>query len=558
MNAFNPSSLKPDTVHFLPLSGCAEFGAHCNVYLYNGRILIVDLGIGFPDEDAPGVNITLPDVSFLAENKDKIDGLVVTHSHEDHIGGIHYLWDRLQCPIFTTKHDSLVLKNKLAETDLKNVPITIVSGNGRFNAGTFEVELIPTAHSAPDSSMLLIGAGVESVLHSGDWKLDDKPVMGPKTDTERLIKLGNENLLALIGDSTNVVCEGVSISEGTLNEGFVEEFEQAKGRIFIACISSSMPRVKNIILAAEKVGRSVALVGRSMWTRYGIAKEMGYFAGVPDAVQYQEALEMADDTVIFIATGSQGEGRAALPRIVHGTHQHIRMKPSDTFFFSARVIPGNEKLIMAMQSAIMRAGCKLITPHKANIYASGHPCKEEMRQLYQWVKPHIAVPVHGDHPVISEHAKLARECNVPFIVVPNNGEVFELTREHGARVVANLQTVVLANDGNRLIEDVEGSQALRERRKMEEGGMASLSVLMTGGRVEQTSIDTMGLIDDENERERFHQKMLEQVEHTIMRMDHKKRLSDASVYEAGRVAIRRHIKQTLAKHPVITVHIHRM
>ena len=459
-----------DELLFLPLGGAGEIGMNLNLYGHAGKWLMVDFGITFGDDTTPGVDVITPDPTFIAERKDQLAGLILTHAHEDHLGAVPYLWPRIECPIYATTFTANVLRRKLSETSFGDrVEINVIPLSGRFSVGPFELELITLTHSIPEPNAVVLRTAVGSVMHTGDWKIDPDPVVGLTTDEQRLIEVGEEGVLAMVCDSTNVFVPGTSGSEGDVRENLEALVAKCERRVVVACFASNVARLETIARVGEATDRSVALVGRSLWRIYEAAKENGYLADIPPFITEKDVGYMPPDRVLMICTGSQGEPRAALPRIAGGEHRDVALETGDTVIFSSRVIPGNEMAIGRLHNRLISKGIEVITASDAAIHVSGHPARDELVQMYNWIRPQIAVPVHGEARHIIAHAKLARDCQVPQPIVTQNGSMVRLAPGR-AEIIDEVFSDRLAMDGNRLVP--MDSQAIKARRRMTHHGTA--------------------------------------------------------------------------------------
>ena len=424
---------------FVPLGGAGEIGMNLNLYGL-GRPgeeawLMVDLGITFGDGTTPGVDVILPDPAFITDRRDRLAGLVLTHAHEDHLGAVPYLWPRLRCPIYATPFTAAVLRRKLSEADLERaVPITEVPLGGRFQVGPFEIELITLTHSIPEPNAVAIRTPLGTVLHTGDWKFDPDPVIGPTADEAALSRLGDDGVLALVGDSTNALVPGTAGSEGDLLETLTEIIKGGPARVAVACFASNLARLETIAAAAAANDRDVVLAGRSLRRIEAAARETGYLTDVRPFVDEANAGFIPKDKVVIICTGSQGEPRAALSRIAAGNHPNVTLETGDRIIFSSRVIPGNEVSVGHLQNRLAQIGVEIITWKDAPVHVSGHPARDELARMYALTRPRVAVPVHGEARHLIEHARLARACQVPHAIVAENGTVVRLAPGEAAAV----------------------------------------------------------------------------------------------------------------------------
>jgi ribonuclease J len=542
---------------FLPLGGAGEIGMNLNLYGHDGKWLMVDLGITFGDDSTPGVEVIMPDPSFIVERKKDLAGLVLTHAHEDHLGAVHWLWPQLECPIYATPFTAAVLRRKLVEAGLERAAkITEIPMSGRFDVGPFGIELITLTHSIPEPNAVVIRTAAGTVLHTGDWKLDPDPVIGPSTDEEALIRVGEEGVLAMVCDSTNVLVPGTSGSEADVRDNLIELVGTLKNRVAVASFASNVARLDSVCRAAEANGRRVALVGRSMKRIVEAAQETGYLKDLPPFIADSEVNYLPRNEVLLLCTGSQGEPRSALSRIADDDHPEVTLDAGDTVIFSSREIPGNERSIGRLLNKLASMGIDVVTARDEYVHVSGHPAKDELVQMYQWVRPKIAVPVHGEARHLIAHAELARECQVPEPVGARNGYVVRLSPGR-ATVVAEVPHGRIAVDGNRLIP--MESTALRDRRRAAWNGSAVVTVVVEhDGRVKGTPMVAVnGVYDQDVEPEIAHE-----VEDAVMAavedLPKARRKDDAQVREAARVAVRRSIRALCGKKPLIEVHLVRV
>lgn len=469
---------------FLPLGGCREIGMNLNAYAYgeagNRRWLVVDVGVTFADDRIPGVDLVLPDPQYLAERTDQIEAIVLTHAHEDHIGAIGWLWPQLKAPIYATPFTAYLVTEKLRERGLEDqVQVNILQLGERRQFGPFDVELVTFTHSIPEPNGLAIRTDLGTVLHTGDWKFDPDPVIGADYDQAKLRELGEEGVLAMVCDSTNVFEEGVAGSESDVAEKLIEVIAEQKGKVAVASFASNVARVHSVCVAANKAGRQISLVGRSMLRIADAARSVGLLREF-EFIDPQEASEYPANEVLYLCTGSQGEPNAALTKIARDDHPHVQLGPGDTVLFSSRVIPGNERAIFETQNMLAEKGVRLIAGRGNEIHVSGHPCREELRQAYQWVRPKIAVPVHGERRHLLEHARFAKSLQVPKTATPNNGDVVRLA-PGGPKIIDQTPAGRLHVEGSAIVpSDAAG---LWERRRIAATGHISVSLVLQNGKL---------------------------------------------------------------------------
>jgi len=428
----------PTDLWLLPLGGCGEIGMNFNLYGHDDQWLIVDCGIGFERESAQ-TRIITADVGFIASRRDKLQGLLVTHAHEDHVGAVAFHWLELRCPVYCTRFTAEILQRKLAEQGLSGrVPLHIIAAGDRHHVGSFEVEWVNITHSTPESQALVIRTAAGSVFHTGDWKLDPAPVVGANYDPVHFQALGEEGMLAMVCDSTNATLDGHSPSEGELQAGLLQAVQAAPGRVVVACFGSNVARLVTLAKIAAAAGRYPGLLGRSLENYYRAARAAGLWPSDLELIQSSHLGYLPRDEVFAVATGSQGESGAALSRLAAGSHPAVELERGDTVIFSSRVIPGNEQELARLHAGLARQGVNVVLDSTAPspIHASGHPARDELAQMYRWIRPRIAVPVHGEDSHLNAHAALARALGVPMQLNGRNGDLFKLAPQPGLRRAA--------------------------------------------------------------------------------------------------------------------------
>ena len=547
---------------FLPLGGTGEIGMNLNVYGYGGKWLIVDLGVSFGDDSMPMIDVVMPDPAWIEARKDDLVGIVLTHGHEDHLGAVQYLWRRLRCPVYATPFAAAILHNKLHEVGLSHsVPLHIVELGSTFPVGPFEIEMISLTHSIPEPNAIAIRTPVGTVLHTGDWKFDPDPLIGEPSDFEALRRLGKEGVLALVGDSTNVFSKGESGSEATVRANLIELIGRFSGKVAVSCFATNVARMESITLAAQAHGRDVALVGRSLWRIDKAARELGYLSHLPPYLTDHDAGYLPDDKILYICTGSQGEPRAALARIANDDHPHVNLGEGDVVIFSSRIIPGNEKPIYHIQNELVRLGVEVVTERDEHIHVSGHPSREDMKEMYNLVRPRLAIPVHGEARHIQEHARLALDCGVDETMEIENGEMVRLAPGEPEIIdvvpVGRLGVDGIGDDGPRLVR-LDG-EILRSRRRMVYNGSAVATIVLdrSGRLVGDPQLTALGLLDADHEAEE-HDAVVDAVRDAVEDMPLKARLDDGAVREAARRAVRRCLREMLGHKPVTDVHLVRV
>jgi ribonuclease J len=470
---------KSDELVFLPLGGSGEIGMNFNAYgfgpAHRRQWIVVDCGITFGREsETPGVDIIMPDIRFLAEQRESVLGIVATHAHEDHIGAIAPLWPSLKCPIYATPFTARLIEGKLAEAGL-SVPVNQVPVGGSLSLGPFAIDFISITHSILEPNLLAIRTPLGVIAHTGDWKIDPEPVMGEVTNAAAIQKLGDEGVLALVCDSTNALVPGHSGSEAKVRTSLSDLVGTLKGRVAVTSFASNVARLDSIAYAAKTHGRKLALVGRSMHKIVAAARDSGYLGDFPATLDAAEAAELPARKVLYLVTGSQGEPRAALGRIAQGNHPDVQLGKGDAVIFSSRIIPGNELPIFELHNKLAALGVEILTAEDHFVHVSGHPAREELAEMYRWTRPQIAVPVHGELRHMAEHARLAKSLQVPQALVPANGQLYRLA-PGPAELIDEVPSGRLHMDGRVLVAEGEG--LAKSRRAMAYAGLIAVTLVL--------------------------------------------------------------------------------
>ena len=543
---------------FLPLGGTGEIGMNLNLYRWREgnaeKWLAVDCGIGFGGSELPEVEVMMADPGFIADRKDKLLGLVITHAHEDHIGAVAWLWPRLKCPVYCTPFAAAVLRRKLGENGLANqVKVHVIPPGGSIDLKPFALRFIRLAHSIPEAQALVIDTPAGTVLHTGDWKLDANPLLGPPTDEAALAAIGEKGVLAIVCDSTNAMVEGHSGSELDVRRTLSALVRDLTGRVAVTCFASNVARMESIALAARDAGRNVAIVGRSMRNIDAAARECGYLKTLPPFLTEDDIDDVADDNLLMLITGSQGEARSALSRIARDDHPRVSLGEGDTVIYSSRMIPGNERAIGTVQDNLVRRGVRLMTDDDHLVHVSGHPARDELRRMYRLVKPRYAVPVHGEWRHLSAHAELAREAGAtPFMM--EDGDIITLYPGRPA-ITDSAPVGRLVLDGTRLVP-LKG-EVMSARRRMLFNGIvvASVAVDQAGNLRGRPRVSAPGLLDpDDPETDR----VADDFADSLLDLPASLRRDDAALQDAAKSALRRTLGRKLGKRPMVDVHLIRV
>ena len=467
---------------FCPLGGAGEIGANMNLYGYGNpgehNWIMVDIGVTFADDTLPGIDLIYPDPGFIVEKKDNLLGIIVTHAHEDHIGAIAHLWPKLKCKIYATPFTAVLIKEKFKEKNVDiNNHLKIVQLNGIIDLDPFRIEYVSMTHSILEPNGLKIKTPAGVVLHTGDWKIDENPMVGKNIDIDKLKQIGNEGVLAMVCDSTNIFTVGRSGSEETVRRSLLKIMERLKKRIVITSFASNVARMETIFYCAEKTGRQISLVGRSMHRIFKAAKQCGYLKDIIDPIDPREAKNISREKIIYLCTGSQGEPMGAMMRISSYTHPDVFVEKGDTVIFSSKIIPGIEKKLYKLHNQLVKDGIEVISEENEFVHVSGHPNRDEMKDMYSWIKPKCVIPVHGEHRHLMEHISFAKEMQVPHPVLVENGDIVKIFPGDKPEVYDKAPSGRLYLDGN--ISVNEESQSIKDRKNLSSNGYLEVTLLIT-------------------------------------------------------------------------------
>ena len=471
-----------DELLFCPLGGSGEIGMNLNLYAYgeleNQKWIIVDVGVTFADDSVPGIDLIYPDPGYIVDKKDDVLGIILTHAHEDHIGAIAHIWPKLKCNIYATPFTAVLVREKFKE---KKIDITsnlkIVELNGSLKLEQFNIEFVTLTHSILEPNGLKITTPSGTILHTGDWKCDPNPLIGDKIDEKKLKQIGDEGVLAMICDSTNVFSMGRSGSEMDVRKNMLNIFQRLKKRIIVTSFASNVARMESVFHCAEKTGRQISLVGRSMHRIYKAARECGYLKNIIEPIDPRDAKHISREKIVYLCTGSQGEPMGAMMRIINYVHPDVFIEKGDSVIFSSKIIPGNEKKLYKLHNQLVREGIEVISEENEFIHVSGHPNREDLKDMYKWVRPKSIIPVHGEHRHMIEHVKFAKEMQIPFTVKVENGDIVKLYPGNKPEVFDKAPSGRLFVDGNVAVE--EDSKSIKERRNISENGILDVTILVT-------------------------------------------------------------------------------
>ena len=493
---------------YCSLGGAGEIGMNLNLFGYGKpgeyKWIVVDIGVTFSDDNIPGIEVILPNPEFIANQKENLLGIVLTHAHEDHVGAIAHLWPMLECPIYATPFTAAIVREKFKELKINiGSHLKIIKLGGNVKLGAFDIDYVTLTHSILEPNGLAITTPEGVVLHTADWKIDDDPLIGEKTDVKKLTELGKKGVLAMVCDSTNIFNLGSSGSESLVRTGLLTVLEKMKNRIVITSFASNVARMETVFKVAEKIGRQVCLVGRSMNRIYQLARQCNYLHDIKVPIDVRDAKKIPKNKMVFLCTGSQGEQRAALARIANGTHPDLHLEKDDNVIFSSRIIPGNEKRLYKIFNDFSKSEINVLSEENSMIHVSGHPAREDLKKMYSWVKPKIVIPVHGEQRHMAEHINFAKEMGVKFPVKVSNGEIIRLAPGE-PQLVDKVTWGRVYLDGKVLIDN--DSHVLKERRNMAANGYMEITVLISkNGQIKNNPIITLKGIpliqEDESEIE---------------------------------------------------------
>jgi len=547
---------------FLPLGGVGEIGMNLAMYGFgpadNREWLVVDMGVSFAGPEQPGADLILPDIRYLEAEKHNLRGIVITHAHEDHFGALLDLWPRLKVPVYATPFTAGLLEAKRqSEVGAPEIPITIYKAGETFEAGPFKVEAVAVTHSIPEPVSLAITTPLGTVVHTGDWKMDPEPSLGPVIDEARFRAIGDAGVLALICDSTNALREGESPSERQVGESLRELIENARGRVAITTFSSNVGRIRSITEAARDAGRQVLVVGRSMKRAISVATELGYMEGLPEYLSEEDYGYIPRENVVMILTGSQGEPRAALAKLARDEMRSLALSAGDTVIYSSRAIPGNEKAILDIKNRLIDRGIKIIGDEDALVHVSGHPRRSELRRMYSWVRPQILVPVHGEAAHLVAQGSLGAMEGIEQVAQVRDGDMLRLAPGK-AEIIDEAPVGRIYKDG-KLIGDEE-EIGMVERRKLAYVGHVAVSVLLDRDNkiIDEPDLVTFGVPEENAQGDLLEDILLDAAIEAIDSIPRVRRKDIELVRESVRRAVRAAANEAWGKKPVVTVFVNRI
>ncbi len=550
-----------DELIFCPLGGSGEIGMNMNLFAYgkpdNQKWIIVDIGVTFADDSIPGIDLIYPDPGFIVEKKDELLGIIITHAHEDHIGAIAHIWPKLECNIYATPFTSVLINEKFKEKNIDITPyLKIVELNSVLKLEPFKIEFVTLTHSILEPNGLKIETPVGNILHTGDWKCDPDPLVGENINSDRLKEIGNEGVLAMICDSTNVFSAGRAGSELEVRTNMLKVMQRLKKRIVVTSFASNVARMESVFYCAEKTERHISLVGRSMHRIYKAARQCGYLQNVIEPIDARDAKNIAREKIVYLCTGSQGEPMGAMNRISNYTHPDIFIEKGDAVIFSSKIIPGNEKKLYKLHNQLVKEDIEVISEDSEFIHVSGHPNREDLRDMYNWIKPRSVIPVHGEHRHMIEHINFAKEMQVPFPVRVENGDIVRLFPGDKPEVYDKAPSGRLFVDGSVSVE--ENAQSIKERKNLSANGFIEVTILITpkGNIHNRPFLTFIGLpIYD---KEEFQYELEEEIEETVKTFSLNNKKQQTNLIDALKSKCRRYTKEKTGKRPLTNINLVRI
>ena len=546
---------------FCPLGGSGEIGMNMNLFAYgkpeNKKWIIVDIGVTFADDSIPGIDLIYPDPGFIVDKKEDLLGIVLTHAHEDHIGAIAHIWPKLKCKIYATPFTSILINEKFKEKKIDiSGKLKIVELNSTINLNPFKIEFVTLTHSILEPNGLKIETPVGNILHTGDWKCDPDPLIGENINSKRLQEIGKEGVITMICDSTNVFSAGRAGSELDVRKNMLKVLERLNKRVIITSFASNVARMESAFYCAEKAGRQIALVGRSMHRIYKAAKQCGYLKNIIEPLDSRDARNISRDKILYLCTGSQGEPMGAMNRIANYSHPDVFIEKGDAVIFSSKIIPGNEKKLYKLHNQLVKEGIEVISEETEYIHVSGHPNREDLRDMYNWIKPKSVIPVHGEHRHMLEHINFAKEMQVPYPIKVENGDIVRLYPGKKPEVYDKAPNGRLYVDGSISVE--EDSQSIKERKNVSANGFIEATILITPkGNIHNKPLLTFRGLPI-YEKQDFQNGLEDEIEKTAKTFSLNNTNQENNIVEALKQTCRKFTKQKTGKRPLTNINLVRI
>ncbi len=553
--------MNKDELVFCPLGGSGEIGGNMNLYAYgndeNKKWIIVDTGVSFADDSVPGIDLIYPDPGFIIDKKNDLLGIILTHAHEDHIGAISHIWPDLKCNIYATPFTSVLIKEKFKEKKIDITPhLKIVQLNGKIKLSPFEIEFITLTHSIIEPNGLSINTPNGTVLHTGDWKVDPNPLIGDKINEKKLKELGKGKVLAMICDSTNIFNPGRAGSELDVRESLSKIMSLKSKRIIVTSFASNVARMETIFYCANKISREVSLVGRSMNRIFKAARQCGYLQNIKDPIDPRDAKKLPREKIVYLCTGSQGEPLGAMKRIIKDIHPDVSLEKGDTVIFSSKIIPGNEKKLYSLHNDIVKKEVELITEETDFVHVSGHPNRDDLKDMYNWVKPDSIIPVHGEHRHMNEHIKFAKEMQIPHALRVEDGDIVKIFPGKHPEIIDKAPSGRMYLDGSVAVG--ENSQSIKERRNLSLNGYLEITLILNNsGKLSKPVISYRG-IPEKDFDEKIIFEMEDEILNTCKTFSMKNKNQEKNLIETVKQNCRKIIKDKTGKKPFTNINIARL
>ena len=546
---------------FCPLGGSGEIGMNMNLYAYgkenDQKWIIVDMGVTFADDSIPGIDLIYPDPGFILEKKEDLMGIVLTHAHEDHIGAVAHIWPSLKCKMYATPFTAALIYEKFKEKKIDvSSYLKIVPLNSKIKLGAFEIDFVTLTHSILEPNGLSITTPLGTILHTGDWKIDPNPLIGGTIDEKKLKAIGDKGVSAMICDSTNIFNQGRAGSESDVRDSLLKIMELKTKRILVTSFASNVARMESIFYCAKKTGRSICLVGRSMHRIYKAARKCGYLKGLLEPVDPRDAKKISRNKVLFLATGSQGEPMGAMNRIVNGIHPDVFLESGDCVIFSSKIIPGNEKKLYQLQNQIVKDNIEIISEENAFVHVSGHPNRDDLKDMYKWVKPNCVIPVHGEHRHMVEHVEFAKEMQVPKTLLIENGDIIKILPCDAPKIIDKAPSGRIYLDGNLGVE--ADSRSIKDRKNLSVNGYLEITIIvLNNGKIKKPVISFKG-IPEKDEHDTFIFDMEDEIFNICKTFSLQSKNQEKNLIETIKQNCRKIVKNKTGKRPFTNINIARI
>ena len=552
--------MKKEELLFCPLGGSGEIGMNMNLYAYgkeeDKKWIIVDMGVTFADDSIPGIDLIFPDSGFIQDKKDDLLGIVLTHAHEDHIGAVAHIWPNLKCKMFATPFTAVLIQEKFKEKkiDISNY-LEIVPLNSKIKLGPFEIDFVTLTHSILEPNGLSITTPLGTILHTGDWKIDPNPLIGGKIDEKKLKEIGAKGVASMICDSTNIFSPGRAGSEADVRDSLLKIVDSKSQKILVTSFASNVARMESIFYCAKKVGRSICLVGRSMHRIYKAARQCGYLKDLIEPLEPRDAKKVKKNKILYLATGSQGEPMGAMNRIVNGIHPDVFIESGDCVIFSSKIIPGNEKKLYLLQNKIVKENIEIVTEENAFVHVSGHPNRDDLKDMYGWVKPKCVIPVHGEHRHMIEHVAFAKELQIPKTLQIENGDIIKLLPGNSPQVIDKAPSGRIYLDGNLGVDS--DAQSIKERKNISINGYLEITLILSNnGKIKKPIISFKGI--PENNNDNFIFDMEDEIFSICRKFSLDNKNQERNLIETIKQNCRRLVKDRTGKKPLTNINIARI